>query len=238
MKIAIITARGGSKRIPKKNIKSFLGKPIIQYSIEAALKAKLFDEVMVSTDDKEIAEIAISLGAKVPFFRSCKNSDDYSTTCDVLREVILEYQKNDMNFKYICCIYPTAPFVTPEKLKVAMEKLINENVDCVFPVAEYSYPIQRSLKIEDDRILMNWPENYYARSQDLKSIYHDCGQYYCMKTESMLHQMKLYPTNTIPIIISELESQDIDNETDWMLAELKYKLLQFQQEFSTNNNYE
>ena len=225
MKIAIITARGGSKRIPRKNIKSFLGKPIIQYSIEAALKAKLFDEVMVSTDDKEIAEIAISLGAKVPFFRSSKNSDDYSTTCDVLREVILEYRNIDMDFKYLCCIYPTAPFVTPEKLKVAMEKLIDENVDCVLPVVEYSYPIQRSVIIEDDRVLMNWPENYYARSQDLKSVYHDCGQYYCMNTESMLKQMKLFAKFTLPMITSELEVQDIDNEVDWEMAELKYEFL-------------
>ena len=225
MKIAIITARGGSKRIPRKNIKSFLGKPIIQYSIEAALKSNIFDEVMVSTDDIEIAEIALSLGAKVPFFRSSKNSDDYSTTCDVLREVILDYQKNGKNYKYLCCIYPTAPFVTPEKLIHAMEKLINKNVDCVLPIVEYSYPIQRSLTIENDKVLMNWPENYFARSQDFKSVFHDCGQYYCMKTESMLEQMKLFAEITLPVITSELEVQDIDNEIDWELAELKYDFL-------------
>ena len=231
MKIAIITARGGSKRIPRKNIKLFLGKPIIQYSIEAALKSNIFDEVMVSTDDKEIAEIAVSLGAKVPFFRSNKNSDDYSTTCDVLREVILDYQKIGINFKYLCCIYPTAPFVTPEKLIVAMKKLINEKVDCVLPVVEYSYPIQRSLKIENDRVLMNSPENYFARSQDFQSVFHDCGQYYCMKTESMLEQMKLFATNTSPVITSELEVQDIDNEIDWKIAQIKYLLI-------TNKNLE
>lgn len=231
MKIAIITARGGSKRIPRKNIKLFLGKPIIQYSIEAALKSNIFDEVMVSTDDKEIAEIAVSLGAKVPFFRSNKNSDDYSTTFDVLEEVILDYKKIGVNFQYLCCIYPTAPFVTSEKLVYAMEKLINENVDCVLPIVEYSYPIQRSLKIENERVIMNWPENYFSRSQDFQSVFHDCGQYYCMKTESMLEQMKLFATNTSPVITSELEVQDIDNEIDWKIAQIKYLLI-------TNKNLE
>jgi pseudaminic acid cytidylyltransferase len=224
-KVAIITARGGSKRIPRKNIKNFLGFPIIKYSIEAAIQSRCFDEVMVSTDDKEIADVALSYGAKVPFFRSEKNSDDFTGTADVLAEVILEYKEKGYNFDYLCCIYPTAPFVTDALLKQAMEELISNNADCVLPVVRYSYPIQRSLKIENDKAVMVWPENYLARSQDLMPIYHDCGQFYCLKTESLLEQMKLFANNTIPIVISETQVQDIDNEDDWKLAEIKYKFL-------------
>ena len=223
--IAIITARGGSKRIPRKNIKNFLGKPIIAYSIEAAIGSGSFDEVMVSTDDKEIAEIAMSLGAKVPFMRSEKNSDDYSTTADVIREVVLEYRKNGSDYDTLCCIYPTAPFVTASKLREAMKMLSETKADCVLPVVKYSYPIQRSLKIENGKVLMNWPENYFARSQDLTPVYHDCGQFYCMNTESLLSQMKLFAEHTLPIITSEEEVQDIDNEEDWKLAEIKYTFL-------------
>jgi N-acylneuraminate cytidylyltransferase len=223
--IAIITARGGSKRIPRKNIKDFLGRPIIAYSIEAALNAGCFDEVMVSTDDKEIADIAKRLGAKVPFLRSEKNADDYSTTADVIKEVILEYRERGNEFDSLCCIYPTAPFVTAEKLKDAMLKLTESQADCVLPIVKYSYPVQRSLKIEDGKAVMNWPENYFARSQDLTPIYHDCGQFYCMNTESLLSQMKLFAKNTLPIITSEEEVQDIDNEEDWKLAEIKYSFL-------------
>jgi N-acylneuraminate cytidylyltransferase len=224
--VAIITARGGSKRIPRKNIKPFLGKPIIAYSITAALESGCFDEVMVSTDDDEIAAIAKTYGAKTPFLRSAKNSDDYSTTTDVLKEVIEEYKKLGINYDKLCCIYPTAPFVTAAKLQNAMKLLAETNADCVLPIVKYSYPIQRSLKIENGKAVMNWPENYFARSQDLTPVYHDCGQYYCMNTESMLTQMKLFALNTIPIITPEEEVQDIDNEDDWKLAEIKYTFLQ------------
>lgn len=224
-KIAIITARGGSKRIPRKNIKEFCGKPIIAYSIEAAIKSDLFDEVMVSTDDKEIAEIAGSFGAKIPFFRSQENSDDYAMTADVIKEVILEYQKRSQYFEYLCCIYPTAPFITAEKLEKSMKMLFENNVDCVLPVVKYSYPVQRSLKIENNRAKMLWPENYLKRSQDLESIYHDTGQFYCMKTNSLLDQMVLFPENTLPLVVPESEVQDIDTEEDWKIAEMKYRIL-------------
>lgn len=222
--IAIITARGGSKRIPRKNIKEFCGKPIIAYSIEAAINSDIFHEVMVSTDDKEIAEIAAFFGAKVPFFRSKKNADDYAMTADVLKEVLLDYEKDNQFFKYLCCIYPTAPFVTAEKLKKATKILIETNVDCVLPVVKYSYPIQRSLKIEKNMAKMVWPENYLKRSQDLETIYHDTGQFYCMKTSSLLEQMVLFPEDTWPLIIPEIEVQDIDSEEDWKIAEMKYKI--------------
>ena len=224
-KLAIITARGGSKRIPRKNIKPFNGFPIIKYSIDAAIGSNEFDEIMVSTDDIEIAEIAKKYGACVPFLRSAKNSDDYSGTADVLEEVILEYKKKNKNFDYVCCLYPTAPFVTSEIIKNAMSQLVDKDADCVLPVVSYSYPVQRSLKIENGLAFMNWPENYFARSQDLSPFFHDCGQFYCMNIKSLLEQKKLFAKKTIPIVISELEMQDIDNETDWKLAELKYKLI-------------
>jgi pseudaminic acid cytidylyltransferase len=226
-KIAIITARGGSKRIPRKNIKLFNGVPIIKYSIDAAINSEIFDEIMVSTDDEEIAEIAIKYGAKVPFIRSKGNSDDFSTTADVIEEVVIDYKnKIKIEFDYLCCIYPTAPFINKNKLVQAMNLLIEKNADCVLPIVKYGYPIQRSLKIEKGLAVMNWPENYLTRSQDLTPVFHDCGQFYCMKTSSLLTQKKLFADFTIPLEVSELEVQDIDNEVDWKLAELKFKLLE------------
>jgi N-acylneuraminate cytidylyltransferase len=222
--VAIITARGGSKRIPRKNIKPFAGFPIIKYSIEAALKADTFDEVMVSTDDREIAEISTSLGAAVPFFRSAAASNDHAGTAEVILEVIEEYRKRGKWFEHLCCIYPTAPFVTPEKLKTAMALLIEQDVDAVLPITRFSYPIQRSLKLEEGWVRMNWPENYHTRSQDLMPVYHDCGQFYCLKTRSLVEQEILYCKRTLPVIIPESEVQDIDNEEDWKIAEIKFKM--------------
>ena len=224
-RVAIITARGGSKRIPRKNVKMFLGFPIIKYSIDAALSSGMFDEVMVSTDDQEIADIAKSFGATIPFLRSAKTSDDYATTADVIEEVIMTYREQGKDFEQLCCIYPTAPFVTAEKLKRGMELLSQTGADSVLPVVRFSYPIQRSLKIEDGKASMFWPENYNARSQDLTPAYHDAGQFYCLNTKSILEQKKLFASHTIPMEMSELEVQDIDNEEDWKLAEVKYSFL-------------
>ena len=227
--IAIITARGGSKRIPRKNIKDFLGKPIIAYSISAALESGIFSEIMVSTDDNEIAEIAQKLGVKVPFLRSKANSDDFSTTADVILEVLESYKNINEIFDNACCIYPTAPFVTAEKLQKAFSLLIDNKADSVVPVCGFSYPIWRSLKIEDNklsqRLLMNFPENLNKRSQDLPPAYHDVGQFYFFEVNKFLATKKLFSDFTVPLEISELEMQDIDNETDWKLAELKYQLL-------------
>lgn len=224
-KLAIITARGGSKRIPKKNIRLFLGKPIIVYSIEAALKSGIFDEVMVSTDSQEIADIAIKYGAKVPFFRSAKNSDDYSTSADVIEEVLLEYKKRGKEYDYVCCLYPTAPFVTEERLVEAMQLIKKSHASSVSPVVLFSHPILRSFKIDsDNRLTMNWPENIVTRSQDLATAYYDCGQFYCLDVKNFLIEKKLFTNNTLPLVVSELEAQDIDNEQDWAMAELKYKL--------------
>ena len=223
--IAIIPARGGSKRIPRKNIKNFLGKPIIVYSIQAAVAANCFDEIMVSTDDLEIAEIAQKYGAKVPFFRSPEMSNDMAMTAPVLVEVLNEYKKLGQDFEYCACIYPCAPFINSERLKEGMNLLIENNIDSVLPIVKFSYPPQRCLVIRDDKVEMLYPENYNVRSQDLEPLYHDCGQFYCLKTKSLIEQEKLFCKNTLPIILPESEVQDIDNEEDWKIAEMKYRIL-------------
>lgn len=223
--IAIITARGGSKRIPRKNIKLFLGKPMLVYSIEAALRSGIFDEVMVSTDDEEIADIAKEAGASVPFFRSEKTANDFAATSDVILEVLEEYRKRGKEFESFCCIYPTAPFITPERLKEGMELLAEKKPDSVMPVVSFSFPPQRCVIIENDKLVPKWPENMPKRSQDLEPYYHDCGQFYCVDTKRFLEEKVILMPNTCPLILSELEVQDIDNEVDWKLAELKYKLL-------------
>ena len=183
--IAIITARGGSKRIPKKNIKEFCGKPIIAYSIEAALNSGVFDEVMVSTDDEEIAEISKKAGASVPFFRSAETSTDTATTADVLLEVLDRYEAMGQSFEYGCCIYPTAPFVTARKLKEAMDKLIESGAESIVPMQEFSYPPQRGLFIDDAGLVkMLHPEYATTRSQDLQKQYHECGQFYIFRNDA------------------------------------------------------
>lgn len=223
--IAIITARGGSKRIPGKNIKEFLGKPIICYSIEAALTSGIFNEVMVSTDDEQIADIAKNTGAEVPFMRSDKTADDFATTDDVLMEVLETYEKNGKTFDYMACIYPTAPFVTAEKLKSAVGLLIEKDADGVMPVVRFSFPPQRGMVVQDDKLVYRYPENAMKRSQDLEAMYHDCGQFYCYNVERYMACRGDLPNGYVPIIVPETEVQDIDNPTDWKLAEIKYKMM-------------
>ena len=225
MKVAIITARGGSKRIPKKNIKPFLGKPIIAYSIQAALDSDLFDEVMVSTDDEEIAKVGKRYGASVPFMRNALASDDNATTSDALTDVFNTYATQGKHFEYACCMYPTAPFITAKKLIQAYNKLIEAQLNVVFPVMSFSYPIWRSLKKDGSRLTMNWSEHLNSRSQDLPEAFHDAGQFYFFRVNAFLKEKKLFGENSGGIEISEIEGQDIDNENDWLLAELKYKIL-------------
>ena len=226
--IAIITARGGSKRIPRKNIKDFLGKPILSYSIEAALKSNLFEEVMVSTDDDEIAEISKQYGARVPFKRSPQNSDDHATTADVLLEVINWYKDNEQReFDALCCLYPTTPFITPTILKNSLEKMNEGNFDSLFPIVEYPVPIQIALQRNPSGSvhLLN-PDYALVRTQDMEHTYYDPGQFYWIKTPPFCAQKKVFfETSTGSFLISHLECQDIDNLNDWALAELKYKLL-------------
>lgn len=223
--IAIIPARGGSKRIPKKNIKPFLGQPIIKYSIDAALDCQLFDEVMVSTDDQEIAELSRKLGARVPFMRSKENADDYAGTADVIEEVLKDYLKRGYSFNYACCIYPTAPFVTAEKLKEGYNLLIESEADTLTPVAKFSYPIQRAFKIEEGKLARMWPEYEQSRSQDLEPAYHDVGQFYWYNVETFLNREDKKDYKKIPFIIPEMKMHDMDTEEDWEVAEFKYRLL-------------
>ena len=225
--LLIIPARGGSKRIPRKNIKDFFGKPIIAYSIEAAIKSNLFDEIMVSTDDDEIATIAKEYGAKVPFFRSEKNANDFATTFDVVEEVISKYKLLNRTFDYTCCLYACAPFVTYNKLIEAFQVLQNGNYDTVFPIVPFGFPIQRALKKNDnDKVNSCNPEFNLTRSQDLEQRFHDAGQFYWMNTKECLKKKAILTDNTGSIVITEIEGQDIDTNIDWKLAELKYELLQ------------
>lgn len=220
--LCIIPARGGSKRIPHKNIKDFLGKPIIAYSIEAALRSGLFDEVMVSTDDIEIAAIAKQYGASVPFMRSAETANDFATTADVLNEVLLEYKKRGQFFDNLCCIYATAPLIASQDIVEARHRLIQGDFSCVYPVVQFSYPIWRCLDVaEDGSMKRHWPEYEKSRSQDLPKEYHDTGTFYWYK----LQQGALIPGKIGAIIVPEDRVQDIDTETDWKLAEMKYKLL-------------
>lgn len=224
--IAIITARGGSKRIPRKNIREFLGKPIIAYTIDAALKSNCFDEVMVSTDDDEIAEISMSYGALVPFRRSAANSDDHATTADVLTEVIETYRKNERNFDYGCCLYPTAPFVTPSMLRDGYEMLVSNGVSTVVPVVAFSPPIWRALKIEANKLVGVFPEKLQMRSQDLQETFYDAGQFYWFNVADFINSKNILTSNSKPLVVSSHLIQDVDTEDDWRMAELKYQLLQ------------
>lgn len=225
-RLAIITARGGSKRIPYKNIREFCGRPIIVYSIEAALNSGMFDEVMVSTDDERIAVIAKEAGAKIPFLRSAETSNDFATTADVIMEVVNEYEKGGQHFDTACCIYPTAPFISSDKLKNAVELMESKFYDSVMPVAEFSFPPLRGMVMDEDKVSYKWEEYSMSRSQDLQKIYHDVGQFYVFDVERFKDTKKLVTKNTGAIVIDEMEMQDIDNEVDWKLAELKYQLLQ------------
>ncbi|GBR75483.1 glycosyl transferase GTA-type super family [Candidatus Termititenax persephonae] len=225
-KIAIIPARGGSKRIPRKNIKEFLGKPIIAYSIEAALRSGVFDEVMVSTDDQEIAEIAQKYGAQVPFYRSPEMSSDMAMTAPVLIEVLQEYEERGRKFEHVCCVYPCAPFIRAGRLQEGLALLLRQpQFDNLLPLVRFSYPPQRCFVIRQGQAYFLHPENYNVRSQDLEPYYHDAGQFYFTKTEFLLREQKMNGKNTLPLILPESEVQDIDTEEDWKIAEMKYKIL-------------
>lgn len=217
--LCIIPARGGSKRIPKKNIKIFQGKPIISYPIQIALETKIFNEVMVSTDDKEIGEISKKYGASVPFYRSKSNSDDHSILNDVTKEVITEYAKKGLTFDNVCCILPTACLIQHEDLKKGLELLQKNEYYSIRPVLRFKSPIQRSFRMnKKGELNMINPNNYKSRSQDLEETYHDSGQFYWFKSSSGLNS-----NQKIGFEISHLNAQDIDDEEDWKLAEMKFK---------------
>lgn len=220
--LCIIPARGGSKRIPRKNVKPFLGKPMLAYSIETALQSGLFDEIMVSTDDTEIADVAKRYGASVPFMRTAETASDFANTADVLKEVIAKYKELGLEFDNFCCFYATAPLVQSNDIISAFERLQSSDFTCVYPVVQFSYPIWRCLDLaEDGSMKRHWPEFENARSQDLPKEYHDTGTFYWYKTQEWLNgDVKIGG-----IIVDETSIQDIDTETDWKLAEMKYELM-------------
>ena len=220
--LAIIPARGGSKRIPRKNIKPFLGKPMIAYSIEAALATGLFDEVMVSTDDEEIAEIARQYGAKIPFMRTPATANDYATLADVMKEVLTEYKNRGEEFDNSCLILATCPMLQSQDITHAYKRLTSSDFTMVYPVVLFSYPIWRCLDLaKDGSMCRHWPEFENSRSQDLPKQYHDTGTFYWYKNaEWLAGNLKIGG-----IEVDETTIQDIDTETDWKLAEMKYKLL-------------
>ncbi len=224
--LCIIPARGGSKRIPRKNIKPFLGKPIIAYSIQAALDSGLFEEVMVSTEDEEIAQAAREYGASVPFLRNPDTADDFSGLADVALEVMQRYQEQGLQWNHLAVILPTAPLLSSDVIGKAGELLESGKGDSVLTVTEYSYPIQRSLrKTAEGTLEMRWPEHQASRSQDLEPTYHDAGQLYYMPVNVLEEQKTLFTRRTLPLVLEGLAVQDIDNETDWALAEMKYRLI-------------
>lgn len=223
--IAIITARGGSKRIPRKNIKEFMGKPMLAYAIEAAKTSGLFETVMVSTDDQEIATVAKAYGAEVPFMRSARTSDDYATTYDVLEEVVGEYVKQGRRFDEVCCIYPCVPFLTAESL-VEAHKSMESGAVAVQPVCRYPVPVEWAFEIgSDGELVPRDREAMSIRSQDLKPCYYDVGMFYFCRTDKMLLEKTMVPPGARPYIIDEAECQDIDTMDDWRMAELKYKMM-------------
>ncbi len=224
--LCVITARGGSKRIPKKNIKDFCGKPIIVYSIETAIKSRLFNEIMVSTDSKEIADIATKHGANVPFLRSEKTSSDYATTEDVLLEVLEEYERINKHFDYICCIYPTAPFISSDNLVQGMKMMNEKKPAVVIPVVAFSFPPQRSMVIDSNGLAKyKYPQYTTTRSQDLEKWYHDAGQFYIYDTKILKEKKGIISDNFAPIVLPDICVQDIDTLEDWDVAESKYRYL-------------
>lgn len=226
MKIAIIPARGGSKRIPRKNVKDFFGKPLIAYSIEAAIKSKLFDKIIVSTDDEEIATIAKSYGAEVPFMRPSELSDDFTPTIPVIAHAINSTCKNLNEVEAVCCIYATAPFVQASYIRSAYEKLILTKSDYCFSATSFAFPIQRAIKLKNEKVEMFYPEHFNTRSQDLEEAYHDAGQFYWGRPKAWCEGIAIFSDKSAVTILPRYLVQDIDTLEDWKRAELMYKVLQ------------
>jgi N-acylneuraminate cytidylyltransferase len=223
MKVAIIPARGGSKRIPRKNIKDFFGKPIIAYSIDAAIQSKCFDKVIVSTDDQEIANIALQYGAEIPFLRPSKISNDYATTIDVIQHALRWLEEHEMKATQVCCIYATAPFIDPIYIQQGQRALLEKSVNYTFSATSYAFPIQRSFYLNKGAVNMFYPEHYNTRSQDLDEAYHDAGQFYWGKPEAFLTGKPIFSKNSKAIILPRKLVQDIDTKEDWEFAEALYK---------------
>jgi len=225
MIIAVIPARGGSKRIPRKNIKNFLGKPIIAYSIKAALNSGLFDKVIVSTDDKEIAEVAKKYGAEVPYIRPSNISDDYTGTNAVVRHAIQWFFEQGETVEYACCIYATAPFLQPKYIQEGFNNIQKGGLDFSFSVTTFAFPVQRSLRIKGNGVEPIWPDFILKRSQDLEEAYHDAGQFYWGTSKAFTNEHELFSSESLPVVIPRYLTQDIDTLEDWKYAELMFRVL-------------
>lgn len=229
MQLAVIPARGGSKRIPRKNIKMFHGQPMIAWSVQAAIESGCFDEIWVSTDDEEIAEVAQAYGAKIPFLRPTHLSDDFATTADVMSHAVGEYDKlNHTLPDYICCLYATAPFVTKADLVQGFEKIKNNrNLNYIFSATTYSFPIQRAIKLNvDDTVEMFSPQYFNVRSQDLEEAWHDAGQFYWGTAEAWLNKAMIFASQSSVVELPRFRVQDIDTQEDWNRAEWLFKAIQ------------
>jgi N-acylneuraminate cytidylyltransferase len=231
MKIAVIPARGGSKRIPRKNIKDFCGKPMIVWSIEASKASALFDHIIVSTDDNEIADVAKKHGAEVPFIRPAELSDDYVGTGDVVKHAVEWAIKNIGKPEFICTIYATAPFIKPMDIVTGLNLLVENNSQLAFTVTSFPFPIQRAIKInKNGRVEMFQPGNFMTRSQDLEAAYHDAGQFYWAKTDAVLNEVLAFSKEAVPVILPRHRVQDIDTYEDWARAELLFQLMSIQEQ--------
>ncbi len=229
MRVAVIPARGGSKRIPRKNIKAFCGKPMIAWSIEAALASECFDAVVVSTDDAEIAEVAKSYGASVPFVRPPELADDHTGTIPVIAHAVQWFIDSGQRPDHVCCIYATAPFLTAEAIKAGLQILESRESDYVFSVTSYAFPIQRAVRLsQDEKIEMFQPEHFSTRSQDLEEAYHDAGQFYWGMTDAWLEKRMIFGKNSSIVLLPRHRVQDIDNFEDWARAEWMFKAMQNQ----------
>jgi len=227
MIVAIIPARGGSKRIPRKNIKPFCGKPMIAWSIEAALQSGCFDQVIVSTDDAEIADVARQYGATVPFMRPVELSDDHTGTIPVMRHAIDWLNGQGPLVEQACCLYATAPFVSAEDIHRGRDVLKGNDCDYAFSVTSYAFPIQRAIRLtEQGRVEMFNPEHFNTRSQDLEEAFHDAGQFYWGRAEAWLQARMIFSPSSMPVILPRHRVQDIDTPVDWVRAEWLFKAMQ------------
>ena len=224
MRLAVIPARGGSKRIPRKNIREFCGKPIIAYSIQAALQSNCFDQVVVSTDDAEIAAVAREWGAKTPFVRPEELANDYAGTIPVIKHAVEWFAANQEKPEFVCCIYATAPFVSVADLQHGLDVLTTQQSEYAFSVTSYPFPIQRAVKVTaDGRLAMFQPENFQMRSQDLEEAFHDAGQFYWGRSDAFVKELPLFSKDAAPVLLPRHRVQDIDTLEDWHRAELMFK---------------
>jgi pseudaminic acid cytidylyltransferase len=226
MNLCVIPARGGSKRIPRKNIKEFCGKPMIAWSIEAAKNSGCFDRIIVSTDDDEIADVAKAYGAEVPFMRPAELADDYAGTTAVVAHATQWQKDNDKNPDYVCCLYATAPFIQAEDFNRGLDLLTSSEADFAFSVTSYAFPIQRAIRISrEQRVEMFQPEHFNTRSQDLEEAWHDAGQFYWGTTAAWLEKKTLFSSDAVPVVLPRHRVQDIDTQEDWTRAELMFSAL-------------